>query len=74
MVMGTSYASQLLVTLEEYLNILTLLGLREKLPFFLERYIISYLCAGQIVLTHPPRGSPGVRGKMCVIKKGWVLE
>ena len=23
---------------------------------------------------HPPRGSPGVKGKICVIKKGGALE
>ena len=33
------------------------------------------LCAGQIVLPQsPPQGSPGVRGKMSVIKKGGALE
>ena len=32
------------------------------------------LCAGQIVLPPPPRGSPGVRGKICVIKKGGALQ
>ena len=32
------------------------------------------LCAGQIVLPQSPRGSPGVRRKMCVINKGEELE
>ena len=33
------------------------------------------LCAGQIVLPpSPPRGSLGVRRKMCVLNKGGALE
>ena len=32
------------------------------------------LCAGQIVLPPTPLGQPGVRGKICVIKKGGALE
>ena len=32
------------------------------------------VCAGQIVLSPSPRGSPGVRGKMCAIKKGEAPE
>ena len=35
----------------------------------------NHLCAGQIVLLpSPPQGSPGVRGKICVIIKGGALE
>ena len=41
----------------------------------IELHMLSNLMLGQIVLPpSPPRGSPGVRGKMCVIKKGGALE
>ena len=35
---------------------------------------VRYYAPVKLFCPDPPRGSPGVRGKMCAIKKGGALE